>query len=137
MTISEPKYIPDDGKITWDDGKWWQIRTEVTRGMDKALNKAAIGGIAPAMRDGDASLFEDPEALKQQMISKMDEVSLSDRDDAMLLVGTIASNLFEGDPSVEVFDELPKRYVNDVLSIMKREYDEEDDLDLEEQPPPS
>ena len=76
----------DVERLDLGGGQWWDIRTTLTRGMEKAITKATIASI-PAIKD-DETL--DANAIKARLYSQLAMVNVGAIEDVYLVMGTVA-----------------------------------------------
>ena len=107
-------------RVEFSDG-WWDIKTILTRGMRKQLNKAAMKEIPYDLLAKDGINTDDAEAVKTALLARRFEIDTHIVDDTMLLIGTQAYS-FSETVDMGTIDSLPDSYVQQVLDRMKELY---------------
>lgn len=74
-------------RIELEDGAWWDIRTTLTRGMEKAVTRATLSNIPILPRNGKALTTE---GITDEVLRNIKDVDVSAIEDAYLLRGTVA-----------------------------------------------
>ena len=101
-------------RIALADGAWWEVYTEVTRGMRKRVNRASMAGLPSGM----APESEDPLAIRKALLARLSDFDLNAVDDAMLLQ---ASKAFSYGPevTVEAIDAISDVETEKVLVVVR------------------
>ena len=115
-------------RIDLPGGQWWELYTEVTRGMRKVFTAALLRGVRGPMGTlAKAGVnLQDAEAVKDAMLSNIDSIdlgALTQQDDAYLLHGTRAYSYGER-VTLDVIDALLEKDVARVLTRMRELYQE-------------
>ena len=104
-------------RIDLGNGQWWEIRTRLTRGMEKAVNRVTMASM-PAIRiDG----TPDPEQIKAQLIAQMGQIDTGAIEDIYLLRGTVRYSFGET-VDLDVIDTLDAAIVRRVYNRMMELY---------------
>ena len=113
---------PDDGKIMFPDGNWWQIKTRVTRGMRKQFRQAPLKSMSGALRQN-AMDTSNPDSVREALLRSPDSWDINAIDDAYLLHGTSAWSWSEPitQASIDAKDDM---YSSLVLDKMRALYAE-------------
>lgn len=110
-------------RILFDSGDWWEIYTEVTRGMRRKFREAAMKALTGKLDLNGHTNLSDPDQIKAAILSQPQLVNLNAVDDGYLLHGTKAWS-FPQPFSLEAVDELPDAIVEKVLERMRLLYSE-------------
>mgnify|MGYP001590123947 FL=1 len=104
-------------RIDLGSGQWWDIRTRLTRAMEKAVTKASLGAIPQMRLDGET----DPEKIRSQILGQMAAVDIGAIEDVYLLKGTVT---YSFGPTVDIatIDALDAGLVRQVLTRMYELY---------------
>ena len=104
-------------RIDLGDGQWWEVRTRLTRAMEKAVTKASLSAMPAIKLEG----TPDSEQIRNQLLSQMGVVDTGAVEDAYLLAGTIAYS-FDPIVTLEIIDGLDAALVRQVLERMFQLY---------------
>ena len=100
---------------------WWEVYTEITRGMRKAFNHATITAMGRGLAiHGDID-FTDIVQVKKAALSSPETFNLDAIDDAYLLHGTKAYS-YGDQVTIEMIDNLSDEIVQRVLPRMRTLY---------------
>lgn len=114
--------------IAFEDGHQWTFASQVTRGLRKRFQKAALSIVSGGMdANGDIDMA-DPDALRRYAMAHPERLEVGKVEDAYLLYGTLSYS-FGDEISTEFIDNLPEKYVNPVLERMKELYAEPSEED--------
>jgi hypothetical protein len=108
---------PDTQVINFPDGNWWQVHTLVTRGMRKAISKAAMESFTLPSDSGVDPM--DVEGAQQWLMKNPSYLDINKKDDALLVVGTIDWS-WEEPVSIDFIDSLPESYTSQVLVVLDK-----------------
>lgn len=100
-------------RIDLGDGQWWEIRTRLTRAIEKAVTRASLAAI-PRL---DPSENADEESVKSRLLAQIGAVDIGAIEDAYLLHGTVAYS-FGQTVTMETIDALPADTVRRVITRM-------------------
>jgi len=104
-------------RIEFDDGHWWEIYTEPTRGMRKRLREASSKNYT-IPKNADVN-FESIDDVRKYILAHPECLNLDVTDDVLLLVGT-SDWSFDLDITVDSLDKLPDRYTDHVLGALSQ-----------------
>ena len=126
----------DDGRIELPDGQWWEIRTEVTYGMQRVFSQAQLTSVGLMAKDSGVDI-DDAEGLKAAIMQNPHLMDIGSIEDAWLDAGSIKWS-FKGKPTAAAALSMPNKYVKPVIDRMRILYaglDEEQMGNLDETPP--
>ena len=104
-------------RIDLGNRQWWEVRTTLTRAMEKAITRASMGSIPPIRLEPNM----DAEKIRAQLLSQASSVDIGAIEDVYLLKGTVAFS-FGDNVSIEVIDGLDANMVRTVLDRMYQLY---------------
>lgn len=95
------------------EGQWWDVRTTLTRAMEKAVTRASLAAM-PQLEPG-ANVTE--ETVKASLYSHIGAVDIGAIEDAYLMHGTVAYS-FGPQVTMQVIDQLDAAIVRRVITRM-------------------
>jgi hypothetical protein len=126
-------------RIHLPDGGWWDIRTYLTRGMEKAVTRASLAAIPAILPNGKKDMTA--QGITDQLLSNMNVVDTGRIEDAYLLHGTVGYS-YGLTIDLNIIDALDSGIVRQVLNRMFELYNaqklsEEERKDFFEKPAPA
>lgn len=103
----------DVERLDLGDGQWWEIRTRLTRAMEKAITRASLAAVPKLPQNGAVS----EEEVRTRLLENIGAVDIGQVEDAYLLHGTVAYS-FGPTVSMEIIDALDASIVRRVLTRM-------------------
>lgn len=112
-------------RIELPGGQWWEIKSDVTYGMQRAFSKAQLSAAASLANRAGVDI-SDREAMTAAVAANIDMIDIGALEDAWINLGSVKWS-FKGKPSAAGALEMSDKFVAPVIARMRELYTGLDD----------
>lgn len=115
--MKEPVIKPNTQVIEFPDGNWWQVHSIVTRGMRKAVGRAAMDSYTvPESAGIDPT---DISEIQGWLMNHPQYLDINKKDDTLLIVGSVDWS-WDEPITIENIDSKPDSITGEVLIVLEK-----------------